>query len=729
MKRKVAWLLILSTILLLPLRVALAQAQDQARRKRVGLALSGGSAMGLAHIGVLKWFEENRIPVDRIAGTSMGGLVGGLYASGLSPAEMEEFIRQMDWEEVFALGAEYRQLTFRRKEDLRFYPNRFELGLRNGFQVPRGLTAGQGVGVAISRVAAPYSGMSSFDELPTPFRCVATDLVSGKEKVWEKGDLFDAMRSTMSIPAAFSPMPLEDKVYVDGGTLHNIPVEIVQSMGAELAIAVELNNTDAPPYVPSSAFDVLGRSISVMIIANELRSLRQANLVLSPELKGLTSGDFDKLDEFVQRGYRAAARQEQFLKTLSVSEEEWKAYLAERNAKRRSPQITPQFVELEGAEEGSKAALEKHLQKLAGQPLDTRKLEGMLTRLTGLGRYNTADYRVVTRGNEQGLLIKLHEKSYGPPILNTVIDVDGSDVSDMNFGIGARLTFMDLGGPFSEWRTDFNLGFRNSIQSEYYWRMAASPVFLAPRLFAEQSRLSLYNGRDRIAEYRTERLGGGMDLGLAAGRFNELRFGFEASHQAASVKTGAATLPNVEGSYLSVRGQWIFEGMDGPLIPRNGVRAFTRAQWVFESPLSAESYPLAEGGVTFARQFSRNIFVLGMAGGTTAGNTSPVFTFGLGGPLRLSALSRDQLLGNNYYNAGFFYLRSLSNKQIAIFGRAYFTAGYEIGNAFFHIRQANPFNDGVLGLVVETPLGGLLLGGSYGESGNRKLFFRLGRLF
>jgi NTE family protein len=709
---------------------ALAQAPAAAQRKRVGLALSGGSALGLAHIGVLKWFEENRIPVDHVAGTSMGGLIGGLYASGLSSAEIEEVVRNVDWEQVFAAGTDYRQMSFRRKEDLRDYPNRFELGLRRGFQAPTGLSAGHGVGLLISKAAAPYSRMDSFDDLPTPFRCVATDLVTGKEVVFGKGDLFDAMRSTMSIPGAFAPLRLGDEVLVDGGTLNNIPVGVVQEMGAELVVAVELNDTDAARYEPTSALSVLNRSISVMVLANELRNLRMANLVLSPNLKGLSATDFLKLDELVSRGYQAAARQEQFLRALSASEEEWQAYLAERRARRRSPEVTPQFVQLEGAVGGTQAELERKLTKYEGRPLDPARLEETLTQFTGLGRYNAADYRFVRRNNQAGLLVRLHQKSYGPPILNTVLDIDGAEINNVIFGLGGRITFMDLGGPSSEWRTDFNLGFRNSIRSEYYWRIKGSPLFLAPRLFVDYSRQGAYDGNVRVADYRTEKLGGGMDLGIAAGRSNEFRAGFESSHVSAFVFTGSPTLPSFDGGVHLFRALWQFEGVDGPIVPHNGVRASTEVQWVFSSPRVTSSYPVFESRLVLARQFaSRSIFLASLAGGTTAGNTSGAFVFSLGGPFRLSALARSQLIGDNYYYAGFSYLRSLTNEQVTFFGRAYFAVGYELGNAFDDLRRANPFHDGVIGLVAETPLGGVFLGGSIGEQGRRKFFFRVGRLF
>jgi NTE family protein len=501
-------------------------------------------------------------------------------------------------------------------------------------------------------------------------------------------------------------------------------------MGADLVIAVELNDTQQPPYEPTSALSVLDRSISVMILANELRNLRLANLVLSPQLKNLSSTDFDQLNEFIRRGYAAAARQEQFLLALALSETDWKEYQSARRARRRTSAVSPQFIAVEGAVGGNTEEFERKLAPFHGVPIESKRLENALTQFTGLGRYQSADYRYVQRGSETGLLVRLHQKSYGPPILNTVLDIDGADVSNVLFGVGVRLTFMDFGGPASEWRTDVNLGYRNAIGSEYYYRIKGSPVFIAPRLFVDYSRLGIFDQGNRIAEYRTEELGGGVDFGVVAGRFNEFRVGVESSHVRAFVSTGSPVLPRLEGAFSVFRAKWQYQGLDAPIVPRNGVQASSEIRWVFDSPLVRGSYPVVDSQLVIAKQFRRrNIFIIAMAGGTTAGNEIALQGFTLGGPIRLSALSRNEVIGDNYYYSGFFYLRSLTNKELTFFGRAYFTFGYELGNAYTNSQRANAFHDGLLGIIAETPLGGIFVGGSVGEQGHRKFFFRVGRIF
>jgi len=170
---------------------------DQPRQPRIGLVLEGGGALGLAHIGVLEWLEEHRIPVNYVAGTSMGGLVGGIYATGHSPAEAKAMVRSINWDQVLQGNTPYKDLSYRRKEDAFDYPNNLEFGLRKGLQFPEGFNSGQDVVMILDRVSLPYSDVSNFNDLPIPFACVATDLVTSQEFVFTQGSLSLELRSTM----------------------------------------------------------------------------------------------------------------------------------------------------------------------------------------------------------------------------------------------------------------------------------------------------------------------------------------------------------------------------------------------------------------------------------------------------------------------------------------------------------------------------------------------------
>jgi len=715
--------------LLIAALAAAAQTADKPKRKTVGVALAGGSALGLAHVGVLQWLEEHRIPVDYIAGTSMGGLVAGLWATGHDSAEMLDFVKNVNWAAALTSAPPYRDISFRRKEDQREIPTNLEMGYKKGLQLPGGLSAGHGVGLILSRFAAPYSKETSFDLLPTPLRCVATDLVTSKEVVFDRGPLFEAMRATMSLPALFAPVERGKQILVDGGLVNNLPVDIVKRMGADIVIAVALDKPpDAKAY--KSLLGVAGRSISVMITDNERRNIGLADLVLMPDLQGFDAMAFQRYEDFRKVGYEAAARKEQMLKMLELSEGEYRAY-QEARARKTRPEVTqPKFIEVEGdMAPRRKAALIASLKANKDGVVTEKDLESELTKITGMGRYDTAGYQFIEKNGEPGIKITAHEKSYGPPFLKLGLLLDGAPDSGLRFGVGARITFLDFGGPASEWRSDLSIGTINRLATEYYYRFQGGKWFIAPRGYWVSDLLPFYAGRAHVMDYRTNTGGGGADLGYAFGRFQEMRFGYDIGHISYTVSTGP--LPgSVSGRTSGFRGKWSYDKQNNPVIPLAGLRSSVQANWMTDFPRMNKQFPAIEGEISYARRITtRYSYIVEGAGGTTSGDAALNLFYTTGGLYRLSALARGQLHGSRYYNGRVAILRSLSDQPIGLLGRTYFTVSYEVGTAWTRGNSANPFNDGVIGVASDTPLGLLFFGGSVGESGFRSVLFRLGRYF
>ena len=290
-------------ILCLIAPLSFAQQPQPAPRPKIGLALEGGGALGLAHIGVLQWLEEHRIPVDAIAGTSMGGLVGGMYATGMDAQQVRELVTGIDWDGVLRGETDFADLSFRRKEDRADYPAGFEFGLRHGIAFPGGFNSGHQVGLILDRVALPYSTLKNFDELPTPFRCVSTELTQRELHIFADGPLSDALRATMSIPGFFTPVRLNGKVYVDGGLLDNLPTDIALQMGAEKTIAVHLENAELNAETPLSSLSVLGESIASVVASNERRGIALANTVIRVDLRSFSSTSFSEAQKIIAKGY------------------------------------------------------------------------------------------------------------------------------------------------------------------------------------------------------------------------------------------------------------------------------------------------------------------------------------------------------------------------------------------------------------------------------------------
>src|SRR5437016_810327 len=343
-------------------------------RPKIGVALEGGGALGLAHIGVLKWFEEHRIPVDYVAGTSMGGLVGGFYAAGMNPDELKTLIEGLDWRKILGDRPLYEDLSFRRKEDQRAYPNSLIFGLRHGLSAPPGLIPGHQIGLLIDRVTLPYGDVTSFDALAVPFRCVATDLVSRKSHVFKDGSLAGAMRATMSIPGAFSPVHEGQAVYVDGGLLNNLPTDVVRQMGAEIVIAVHLETAPVEGKDIQSIFPVLEQSVRVVLETNELRGMEQADAVVSVHLAEFSTIDYTKSELIMQRGHEAANERARLLEAFALDNAGWEEHMRAREARKRREAPVPKFIQVEGTNAYGAVDVARYLKSFEGKPLDPQKL-------------------------------------------------------------------------------------------------------------------------------------------------------------------------------------------------------------------------------------------------------------------------------------------------------------------------------------------------------------------
>jgi NTE family protein len=258
---------------------------------KIGIVLEGGGALGEAHIGVLKWFEQHHIPIDYLAATSMGGLVGGLYSTGKSADDLRAIVKDANWPLLLRGGTPYEDLAFRRKEDARDVPNSIQIGLKNGFTLPPGLNTGQQVNLLVDRETLAYSSIPSFDDLPIPFRCVSTELVSGKAYVFENGPLSEALRATISIPGVFAPVRRGNQIFVDGGLVDNLPTDVARDMGADVVIAIHLQVSKTSAKEIESASEVLSRSVELVVAQNELRGMAGADLLVRINLEDFSSTD------------------------------------------------------------------------------------------------------------------------------------------------------------------------------------------------------------------------------------------------------------------------------------------------------------------------------------------------------------------------------------------------------------------------------------------------------
>lgn len=715
---------------------AVAQQPAVQGRQRIGLVLEGGGALGFAHIGVLEWLEEHHIPVDEVAGTSMGGLVGGFYAAGDSPKEIAKFMDGIDWPTVLGGQAPFDTLSFRRKEDRVAFPNRLEFGIKHGFGLPSGLNSGAAVGLLLDRQMLPYYDLKNFDDLPIPFRCVATEMVTGTAHVFHDGSVAQAMRATMSIPGVFAPVTHGNDVYSDGMAVDNLPVDVARTMGADVVIAVYLDTGTVDRKSLNSLVGVAGRNLSIMVAANEKANMANADVLLKADVSKYTSGDFTKSAEIIPLGYKAAQAHAAELEKYALSDADWKAYVAQRNARRRTKVPVPAFVEVHGLSGAQKAEVENEFTGFVGQPLNIDRVEATINELIGTGTYDSISYNMVEANGRTGLLIRPRTKTHAPPFLNIGMTLSSNNTNNVLLGLGSRVTYTDIVGPGSELRLDGAVGPVAGLTGELYKPMHflhfRKGYFVAGRAYLTYTSAYFFNGSRQLSQYREHRNGFGVDGGFQFNTHTELRIGED--YQWYGDKR---TIGEPEQKEFSLR-PWVssirfqYLGQDNVQVPTRGSIMQSSLNYYTARPNRSGGYAQMN---TYLAHFvpvkDRGIVATTLSGGTSfKAQDLGLAGFELGGPLRLSAYDRGELLGDDYFllQAGYLYQLKELNPVI---GEAVYAAGfYEMGKTWNGPTSTPTLpNDFAAGVVIKTLLGPLYGGLSIGDSDHRKWFFGLGRVF
>jgi NTE family protein len=700
--------------------------------------LEGGAALGLVHIGVLQWMEEHRISVDYVAGISMGGLIGGAYSTGMRPAEIRQLVKSIDWEAVLRGSSEYADRSFRRKEDRRAYPNSLEFGLRKGVKFPGGFNSGQQIDFILDRIALPYSTVKSFDDLPIPFRCIGTDLVSRSMHVFQDGSFSMALRSTMSIPGLFTPVKDFGRIYVDGGLLDNLPTDVAREMGPDVIIGVHFDEAPLSPETSLSSLGAISQSFSAITATNERRGMELADVLVRVDVRKFTGYEFTQADKLIETGYKAAQKSEAVLMKYAMNESEWQLHLKQREARRIQTVPVPSFINVTGTKVERADAIERDLQRHLGKQIDDAQLEHELNLLLGEGRFGNAVYTVTEVEQRSGLHIKLSEKEYAPPTVNPIVLIDGSQYNNVLFSAGARFTFLDMGKPGAELRTDLLAGSTYRFSAEYYRPLYRSPHwFLAPRAKVDSVALNLYQQNTQLGAYRRAEAGGGLDVGYQFDRFSEFRFGYATGWQSYDLKVGDPNLlPTASGRLGASRLRYVLDHLDSPVVPSKGLALESEFNFYDSRPAAEDMFPALQTTVHWFKPLRAiDSVYLKASGGTTFGfEQTGVPPFKLGGPMWLSAYSTNEIFTNQYSLFQTGYLRQIGHMNPILGNEVYITAFYELAHPS---KTQNPdLNrfpdlpmDGGAGFIANTILGPVYLGGAWGDSGHRKIFFSLGRVF
>ena len=677
----------------------------------------------------------------------MGGLVAGAYASGMTPAEIRELMKTADWDLMFLSDSPYKYKTFRRKEDKRQFPSQLEFGLKHGFTLPGALNPGQQVALMLDRIALPYGDLKTFDDLPTPYRAVATDLRKGETVVLGKPPLARAMRATMSIPGVFAPVNWDKWLLVDGGVLNNVPADVVRKLGADIVIAVNVGaDVGDEKQQMESLFALLGKTIDTMMTTNTRRALESADLIIDPDLKGLTSMSWRVSDELADRGYQAAQTIDGKLQGYAMSADAHAAFQAARQARRRLAPAVPTAITFQSMgtpiSPSVEAEIRRALTPLLNTPVKPDDVARHILEITGDDRYEYLTYEVTDRPTPTSLQIGVREKTYGPPFLMVGLDLSNIDSSNFAVNMSARVLHYGLLGAGSETRLDFVLGTNQRVAAEVVKTLGSTPLFVAPRLYFDRRGRNLYLDNVLVADYRTRQAGFGFDIGTDFGRNAEVRLGYDVASYTGNRRVGSPDLPAVDGTERYARLDFGLDTQTSPIVPTRGVRLRSTLRQYFSAPTasgaldgvlldSPQSFTSGEVRASWFRRVrgrGDRIFVIA-EGGSSFGESPLVSDFALGGPLRLGSFNNDQLRGDNYLLFGGGYLRGVGRMPDVLGGNIFLGAWVEGGSAFDDWDYQDWKSDITGGAILETLLGPVFLGGSVGFQGGGRFYISLGPFF
>jgi NTE family protein len=745
--RKSAWFAVFWLGVSLSLPAQEAKLQSGTSRPRIGLVLSGGGARGAAHIGVLKVLEENNVPVDVIAGTSMGAVVGGLYASGLSAADIERVMTSVDWQDAFRDRPARSDLNFRRKLEDQNYLVKFPLGLHGGkFRLPRGLVQGQKLTQILRGLTLPVAQIQSFDDLAIPFRAVATDLVTGDRVVIDPGDLTTARRASLSAPGVFSPVDYEGRMLVDGGLSSNLPIDVAREMGVDILIVVDCGFPLLERGKLVSVATVSNQMLAILIRHNtavQRKTLTESDVLIDPALGDFSSLDFTELEKAMRIGEEAARGQSERLAALSVPAEEFQRIVAGRAATRSGlPKI--EFLHIEPGSERYAGAINSLFGDQVGKPVNVTSLERRVGELYGQGNLEIFDYRVVpgpapADGGEPGygLALNTRRNSWGPNYLRFGLQLQNDFDGNSSFNAAARGTMAEITRYGGEWVWDLQLGETPRVATEVYLPVQyRSRWFVMPHAEFQIRTLPLIDSEERIvAEYRVRTTDYGLDLGRELGNYGEIRVGAGRTIGSARVRVGDPLLPPTDFDTNNFFTEFRYDTVDNVNFPRHG--ASYQLAWRGERAAGGdtEDADLMVFDQLNAFSWGRNTAILWTSAGTQLDEdvTELRSFYSLGGFFNLSGITPQTLIGPHFAIARGIYYRQVGRGGQGFLNVPVFVGtSLEIGNVW-GARDDISFNsartNGSLFLGLDTLLGPVYFATGFDEGGGSAYYLFLGRTF
>lgn len=718
-----------------------AGASDESPRPKIGLVLSGGGAKGAAHIGVLKVLEENHIPIDMIAGTSFGAIVGGLYAAGYSASELETMLETIDWSAVLSSRAPRADRSFRRKQDDNDFLIKFRLGLKNGkLKLPSGLIEPNNLRLLLQGFVAKKTHERDFDQLAIPFRAVATDLTTGEAVIMGEGELASSIVASMAVPALFPPVDHEGKLLVDGGVANNVPIDVARAMGADIVIVVDISARAKTKAEISSFTSVISQLTLLMTSKNtaqQLATLTDNDIVVRPDLEEIGLIDFDRTIEAISAGEQAARKTVARLAPLSLPENEWWHHLRARQHTRSEP-TTVDFIRIVNSSSISDDVIRARLSTKPGDILNPDLMTEELTKIFGLEIFDEVTYREVQDGNEKGVEVKVSGQARGNSNIRFGLTLQEDFEGESGYQLAAGFTNLALNRHGGELRALFKVGDEFGLFTEFYQPIDDRELYY---VFANgtakkfnQNILGSDESSDLLAQTRISSASIELGAGRNFSNWGTLRLGLTRTFSKVRGRIGLPKSVSVPIDETAFTARFSVDTLDNLLFPHSGSTfniLYTNNLSLLEGDTQVDSVvvsgyqPFSWGKNTlgFNYQFA------------TSFNGTPNETdqFQLGGFLGLTAYVQGQLTGNHGGSVAAAYYRKIAGGSGFLAQTPLYVGGtIEAGNVW-NRRGDISLNDlrwsSSLFIGADSFLGPVYLGAGIGSDNQYSAFLYVGQLF
>ncbi len=702
-------------------------------RPTIGLALGGGGARGGAHVGVIRVLEELNVPVDYIAGTSMGSIVGGMMAVGMTADEMEETITGIDWNELFEDDTEREELPYQRKrdDDLGLFGPKLGIG-KDSTLLPQGFIAGQKILVFFESVTTARVQPQNFDELPIPFRAIAADISTGDPVVINHSDLALAMRASMSVPAVFNPVPYGDRLLVDGGIANNLPVDVVRNMGADIVIAVNVGSPLLETAKLTNALAIANQLSTIMVQKNtrqQIATLTASDVLITPPLGDeIGAGDFSKMGAAAEIGYAAAQQVRSQLAALGIVPAAYLAHRQQIDSCVEGPPVI-EFVRIENRTRFADFVIEDQLRVETGKPLNYAALDHDIKQIYGLGFLEMVRYEIVEEQGQTGMVVHAYQDSRGTQFIETGLDLTASE-DGSTFGLRVGYLKTDVGKLGGEFRATVEVGQNYGIYSELYQPLDRQRRWIVlPSLHWAHFDINEFDDSgDKTRQFGVDRLAASLGVGYEFGRSGILSAGVRTFGGKVQVKIGEPE-PNYHydgGEYLL---NLTLDRMDDRYFPGRGF--YSSSQYINSNDaLGADvEYEQLTTQNFYAHSWDRHSVIGGIRYSITLDSDAPVYAlFRAGGFFNMSGYESLSLSGQNYGLVLASYRFKLKESSIL---PAY--AGFSVEYGDVSDSHTGMFRDGIwngsLYFGSNSPLGPLYLGMGWSDENGALIFLRLGRVF